>query len=211
MAQEPSTEFLGPLPYLGFADSPFYKLFEDGQHSAYFHLENFEDHLLNTPGVAASVPCKALAYPQADSVDEDDGAIDGKGNRGVACFSGMRTSVFTFRFDGDALGGLPTHAGVVWTDSNGPRRVDAVFEAFDPAGNSLGTLGPAAVGGATSFTGDTDEDRFFGVVSMAGISAISLQVGTRNWELDHLQYGRYLGPPAPQPRRGGYQAGTPRP
>jgi hypothetical protein len=159
-------------------------------------LENFEDDALNTPGVASSPECGALGYPQSDSVDEDDGTIDGKGDRGRSCFSRFRTPVFVFRFDAAALGGLPTHAGVVWTDSNGPRRVDAVLEAFDPAGNSLGTLGPAMVGDNTSFTGDTDEDRFFGVMSMAGISAISLEVlRTANWELDHLQYGRYL-PPA---------------
>ena len=35
--------------YLSNADSPFRNL-----NSTYFHLENFEDHLLNTPGVTAS-------------------------------------------------------------------------------------------------------------------------------------------------------------
>jgi hypothetical protein len=210
-AQDPSTTFLGPLPYRGFADSPFHKLSE-GNQFAYFYLENFEDHLLNTPGVSASFPCKALGYPQSDSVDEDDGAIDGKGNRGVSCFSAYRTPIFIFRFSADALGGLPTHAGVVWTDSNGPRRGDAVFEAFGPSGDPLGTLGPVTVGDATSYTGDTDEDRFFGVVSMAGISAISLKMlETSNWELDHLQYGRSLEQPAARRKGGGYQAGTPRP
>lgn len=40
---------IGPSPYLSFADSPF-----NGGSFSYFHLETFEDHLLNTPGVTAS-------------------------------------------------------------------------------------------------------------------------------------------------------------
>ena len=41
--------FLGPSPYLSFADSPF-----NGGSFSYFHLEDFEDGSLNTPGVTAS-------------------------------------------------------------------------------------------------------------------------------------------------------------
>ena len=40
---------LGPSPYLSSADSPF-----NGGTFSYFHLEDFEDGALNTPGVAAS-------------------------------------------------------------------------------------------------------------------------------------------------------------
>ena len=40
---------LGPTPYLSSSDSPL-----SGGSFAYFHLENFEDHLLSTPGVSAS-------------------------------------------------------------------------------------------------------------------------------------------------------------
>jgi hypothetical protein len=40
---------VGPSPYLSFSDSPF-----NGGSFTYFHLETFEDHLLNTPGVTAS-------------------------------------------------------------------------------------------------------------------------------------------------------------
>jgi hypothetical protein len=39
---------LGPSAYSSFADSPF-----AGGSFSFFHLETFEDHLLNAPGVSA--------------------------------------------------------------------------------------------------------------------------------------------------------------
>lgn len=41
-----SATFYGPTPYLSFRDSPF-----SGTNFSYFYLEDFEDGLLNTPGV----------------------------------------------------------------------------------------------------------------------------------------------------------------
>ena len=48
--------FLGPSPYLSFADSPF-----NGQSFTYFHLENFESGTLSVPGVSMNVGATALA------------------------------------------------------------------------------------------------------------------------------------------------------
>jgi len=48
-----SQTLLGPTPYLSFVDSPFNPLQTSGGF-AYFHLETFEDGLLNTPGVSAN-------------------------------------------------------------------------------------------------------------------------------------------------------------
>ena len=69
--------FVGGTTYQSFAlDSPF-----SGLGFSYFHLENFEDGLLNTPGVAANVGFVTSTGfakgPIIDSVDEDDGSVDG--------------------------------------------------------------------------------------------------------------------------------------
>src|SRR5262245_58046922 len=106
-------DFLGPTPYLSFADSPF----NGGSFSSFF-LEDFEDGALNTPGVTASAGWSVLG-PGAftDSVDGDDGAIDGSGTRGHSFFSNSTQSTLTFTFNAAALGGaLPTAVGIVWTD-----------------------------------------------------------------------------------------------
>ena len=64
-----SADFIGPLPYLSQADSPF----DLSAPGAY--LEDFEDGLLNTPGVAASVGSVMGPSSNTDSVDGDDGSI----------------------------------------------------------------------------------------------------------------------------------------
>jgi len=182
-----ATELLGPSPYLSFSDSPF-----ASETFQYFHLEDFEDRALNSPGVSATPSGDFLVDIgqsfNSDSVDADDGVIDGSGNDGVALFSNFATPSFLFTFDAGSLGQLPTHAGVVWTDAN-PGGDSVTFEAFGAVGQSLGTIGPIVVGDSF-ISGQTDEDRFFGVVDLDGISAISLTMSsTNNWELDHLQYG----------------------
>jgi hypothetical protein len=182
--------FIGPLPYRGIADSPF------GDDGVVMFLETFEDGMLNGPGVVAtsggSVPPGAILR---DSVDEDDGAIDGSGSLGRSFYSSAGetgTSALTFTFDPRILGRFPTRAGIVWTDVGQTTSTfgvgGLVFEAFDAAGASLGTIGPTVVGdGAVS--GETAEDRFFGVAASQGISAIALRMtGSTDWEVDHLQY-----------------------
>src|SRR5882672_11224983 len=103
---------VGPSPYLSFDDSPFKSL-----NLQNFHLEDFEDHLLNVPGVSGSpggVASVVFGPSIHDSVDGDDGAIDGSGLNGDDWFASP--ALVTFTFDAQVLGGLPTHAGVVWTD-----------------------------------------------------------------------------------------------
>ncbi len=188
--------FLGPSAYTSAADSPF-----QGQNFGYFHLEDFEDGALNTPGVSlGELATTGITTAFSDSVDGDDGLIDGVASGQTrSLFSNFRTSSFTFDFSAAALGGvLPTHAGIVWTDvgrNNGgtPRAVDLVentiFEAFDHLGNSLGVIGPYSLGDS-SISRTTGEDRFFGVINAGGISAIRISMpGKNNWEVDHLQYG----------------------
>lgn len=168
---------IGPTPYLSFNDSPFKTLSTNGGFT-YFYLETFEDGLLNTPGVSAVGGAPYGPGGLTDSVDGDDGTIDGSGTNGHS-FAYLASSV-TFTFNAATLGSLPTHVGIVWTD--GP---DPIFEAFDASGASLGTLTGTFADG--SFTGTTAEDRFFGVTNAGGISKISITASS--WEVDHLQYG----------------------
>ncbi len=154
-----ATQFLGPSPYLAFdhpdagpAVSPFHEI---GFH--YFHLEDFEDGLLNTPGVSLNeVSTTNVTTVFSDSVDGDDGFIDGLATGNTrSLHSAFVTSSFAFEFSASDLGGLPTHAGVVWTDlgrnSGGVPLAqnlqdNTVFEAFGPSGESLGVIGPFSLG-----------------------------------------------------------------
>lgn len=195
--------FIGPKAYSAFDDpkagkavSPFSKIPFD-----YFFLEDFEDGLLNTPGVTIQeFAGQDISLAYSDSVDGDDGIIDGQATGDSrSLFSNYTSSSFTFTFSKDVLGKLPTHAGIVWTDigRNGgggplpPNLVkNTVFEAFGPNGASLGKIGPFSLGDE-SISRTTEEDRFFGVIHAGGISAIRISMpGLTNWEVDHLQYGR---------------------
>jgi hypothetical protein len=174
--------FYGPSPYLSPADSPF-----AGLSFEYEFREDFEDGQLNTPGVSASAGSVGPPSAFADSVDTDDGSLDGNGNRGWALFSHVSQG-FTFTFDAAVLGHLPTHAGVVWTDAESPRTTSVFLESFDAKGSSSGFFGPFVVGDSTT-RGTTLEDRFLGVSDPGGISAIRIFHQAAQIEVDHLQYG----------------------
>ncbi len=177
--------YLGPTPYLQFADSPF-----SGGAFDYFHLEDFEDGALNTPGLSS--PAGIVVTPSAtiDSVDEDVGGVDGSGANGHSYYADRNENTLIFIFDAVTLGSLPTHAGVVWTDVGFNTSQDVTFQAFDAGDNPLGLFGPFTLGDA-SVSGETDEDRFFGAIHGPGISRIEISMpGSVDWEVDHVQYGR---------------------
>jgi len=185
-----SMTLYGGLSYLSAADSPF-----TGAGLGYFYLEDFEDGALNTPGVTvsggvATQPHYAVAY--VDSVDGDDGVIDGNGNGGNSWFNSSGSTGLLFTFNAGVLGSLPTQVGIVWTDGLNP--VQAQF--FDGSANLIAsaTLPSVADG---SFTGGTAEDRFFGLDIPTGIGSVLVTSGTgAGIEVDHLQYG---GAPIPAP------------
>ena len=171
----------------GSADSPFAADANAGNFS-YFNLETFEDGLFNTPGAAASaggVTSVVFGPTIHDSVDADDGTIDGSGLGGDSFFSGSGGTGITFTFDAGVLGALPTNVGIVWTDGGGT----ISFEAFDANGDSLGSLFGNHANG--SFNGETDEDRFYGATNAGGISAIHIANDGGGIEVDHLQYGLF--------------------
>jgi Ca2+-binding RTX toxin-like protein len=127
-----------------------------------------------------------------DSVDSDDGEIDGRGTAGKSFVIDSGDPV-AFTFNANTLHGFPTHVGAVWTDSM--LGTQLTLEAFDANGASLGTT----VGKLRdpSLFGRTAEDRFLGVTYTAGISKIELRSsGDGPIEIDHLQYGRLQGQPA---------------
>lgn len=175
--------FLGPSPYLSSADSPFSPFVG----FSYFHLEDFEDHLFNVPGVTTNAgPCVTSVCfgPNIhDSVDADDGVIDGSGLLGDSMFFSSGVVGIRFTFNAVVLGALPDAVGIVWTDGSGT----VTFEAFDAGGISLGTITGCIPDG--SVNGETAEDCFHGITHSGGISAILIKNSSGGIEVDHLQYG----------------------
>lgn len=178
--------FYGPTGYSSTADSPF-----NSSSYAYFFLETFEDGL-NTPGVTASGGLTIGWDRFVDSVDADDGILDGMGGASGHSWYSNGAHDVTFTFNPLALGGLPTDVGIVWTDIgyNAPTSYwgPVTLEAFGFDGTSLGLLGLFLFGDGFD-TGQTGEDRFFGVSDARGISAIRVGTNNGDWEVDHLQYG----------------------
>ncbi len=199
--QAATATFIVSNPYLQFSDSPF---------ASFATLEDFEDGSL-AAGVSASAGSikSSTQFQDVDSVDGDDGVIDGNGSVGHSWDSGYATSV-TFTFDAGVLGQLPTHVGVVWTDIGSfplPPRVthdDVLVRAFDAQGNSIGFTGADGIGDY-DILGNSAEDVFFGTVFLGGIKSIQIvSLGSINgghrWEIDHLQFGVQPQPvPVPVP------------
>lgn len=183
MAHAPAQTFLGPNPYFQFADSPWAGLTFD-----YFHLETVEDQLFNSPGATLTTGFVTSSFfglsSIVDSVDEDDGAINGtNGYNGFFGDSLYSSGKIVITFNAGVLGSLPTHAGIVWTDGSGT----ATFEAFDSLGVSLGTIQGSHAD--LNFSGGTAEDRFYGVIHAGGISRIEIRNSVAFVEADHVQYG----------------------
>ena len=182
---------IGPTPYLSFADSPF-----SGMTFSYFHLEDFEDHSLNTPGVVGNggvTGSVGFSGTIIDSVFADGSCPQASApNPCDSYFGGNGTLSFTFSLA--ALGSLPTHAGLVWTDGIDP----VTFTVFGPSG----LLGSFVASGFddNDFFGGTSEDRFFGWTDPGGILSMTITGTGGGIEIDHLQYGALSGTQAvPEP------------
>jgi len=181
--------FVGPVPYTSQASTPagFYA------PDAAVALEDFEDCSLDeglsaTAGTpvanAAGSGCTGY-FGVIDSVDADDGVIDGSGSNGRSFFSASGSSGITLTFPYTVEA-----AGAVWTDGEGL----VTFEAFGPGMISLGTVGPDALADGM-VTGETAEDRFYGVRDAGGIVAIKLSNAGGGIEIDHVQFERAVATP----------------
>lgn len=180
--QVAAASILGPSSYASFDDSPFKNIAFKS-----FILENFEDHSLNSLGLIASsggVASVVAGPANHDSVDIDDGKIDGSGLSGDSYTASDR---LFFTFDPKVLGTLPTHAGLVWADGGGTLS----FAAWGPGGAYLGGISVGVFSGFGDHRTDgrTAEDAFFGVVNPAGISAFEIVNSAGFIEVDHIQYG----------------------
>lgn len=171
-------------PYLSVNDSPFLGASD-------FALEDFEDGMVNILGVTIDGGVVRSPSNFTDSVDADDGIIDGHGSDGHSYWQLQGTEGFTISFDKGALGGLPTQVGFAWTDGN----IDGLFrvEAFDDRGVSVFEV----VLGDLVHTGTTAEDRFIGVEFAGGIASLFLSTSFGGIEIDHVQYASIIPLPAP--------------
>jgi fibronectin-binding autotransporter adhesin len=165
--------------YVSRTNSPFFA----GILAGTVTLEAFERGAFNIAGVTASAGVTRPAGANTDSVDADDGLVDGSGNSGQSYFVAATNEV-TFTFDAAVLGRLPTKVGIVLTDGD---HEGAGIEAFGTNGASLGVIGPFEIGDHDS-TGQTAEDRFLGVEFAGGISALRVYYPTAGFEVDHLQF-----------------------
>ena len=170
--------FYGPTTYTTQADAPYHA----ADFSDYFHLEDVEDNLVNTPGLNLSSHCISGFSCFVGANITDSVGNGGDGSLGKSVWSNGATEV---TFDASILGGLPSFAGLVWTDGNN----SIAFEAFDHLGVSLGILNGNHADG--TFAATLGDDRFYGVYAAGGISKlrISNPPGT---EIDHIQYGGTL-------------------
>jgi hypothetical protein len=204
-----ASTMIGPLPYTSAADSPFLS-----DPSLVTVLEDFEDGALNAPGIVNDEITDYLSIgndghgrvvepgAETDSVDGDDGAIDGSGAGGHSYRS---TNYQDTVLDGNIYnslgfsfpGRLPVAVGFVWTDGQ-PR---SLLQMFVREKNQINyqsfALDPAL--GDGDGNGGTSEDRFFGLYNSAGIEVFGISSlvpnqipgrddGRRYFEMDHLQF-----------------------
>jgi PEP-CTERM motif len=174
---------VGPiLPYFGPAQSPF-----NPASFANFYYDDFETGALSVPGVTLS---PGVSFPTGSLVD----SVEGPGPLGHTAFANGSTGI-TFTFDAGVLGSLPTAAGIVWTDGDGPSRH---FIAYDQNNNVIGSIDDStplffSQGGDDQL----DNYRFFGATNAGGISKIFISNDSGGIEVDDLQFG--VGPRATTP------------
>lgn len=174
-----SSIWFEPSPYLSADDMP-----SDFKATNPF-IEDFEDNeadsrLTIAPGKIIGPGYDSGIKDVTDSVDADDGTIDGDGGNGHSFFYALNEIGIDFA--------MPvTSAGLVFTD--GPQEMEMVLEAFDPAGSSIGVHRWQTTADEV-FTGTTAEDRFIGVTNLDGISRLVIrQEGAGlGIEIDHIAF-----------------------
>jgi len=176
--------FFGPTAYLSATDIPagFY------QGGSPLLLDNLEDGSLDASlaGTGGSVISASFGGIR-DSVDSDDGVIDGTcgpqtAGRCASWFNGSGSTGARFSFVG--AGALPTAFGLVWTDGFG----SITFSATGADGQSLGSRSYTGLADG-SINATTAEDRFFGLQFAGGIKSIHISNSAGGIEVDHIQYG----------------------
>jgi hypothetical protein len=196
----------GPTPYRSAADSPF----DLSGLGTTFFLENFEDDILS-PGLYFE-----RGYPDStrpilnNSVDEDDGVIDGNDAGGhsvramplFACIGSSCTNDALWSFELMSSGSFPTATGIVITGSNGAAGQIVVEASEFPSGQY--ELFTFDIEGIISQPLNANDDLFIGFLNPLGIFSVKLQQYRRSHEgvpffpptFDHLQYGKFVPEPS---------------
>lgn len=188
LASYAATSF-GPTPYLQAGDTP--ADFYCHQCPDPLHIEDFEDNALDaflTIDNGSILPPNSMSgasLPVTDSVDGDDGSIDGNGNAGHSWFTGADGAVD--RMLVISFGSTVTSAGLVFTDGD-DNSSSIKLEAFDINGLSLGLIDAGDLADST-YTGETAEDRFLGFHDLTGIASLKLTMDAGTGiEIDHVQW-----------------------
>jgi hypothetical protein len=170
VAGEPFIEYLTlKLPYAQRSDSPWAAGIRQGS----IYVEDFEDGLVNTPGLAMALGIMGSGF----SVDEDDGIMGNDGDLGRVYYGGFNTGgAVRAEFTADTEGRYPTYAGWVMDTLD---QSDATFAAYDPSGNLLASY---------NYILQWGEFQFVGVYAPQGIRAIQSNFNERLF-VDHVQYG----------------------
>jgi hypothetical protein len=201
--------FLGPTPYSSAADSPFPV---DGSNPNYF-LEDLEDGQLNSIGIfqrnleppllGSTVGVILSPGALTDSVDGDDGIIDGAGHQGFSMRSALHLVaptappfnqfVMAFEFDSVQLGRFPHAFGFVWTD--GETGSSLTLQILTGDGEWIESPPLTGLGDGLRDGGAAD-DRFVGAEVDDGIQLVRILGGFIGesaafdyFEIDHIQYG----------------------
>ena len=182
-AASAETTTFGPSAYLQTGDTP----------SGFFCAECvgwIEDFELGTVDPFLTIDNGMILDPNSfsglmnsvtDSVDGDDGAVDGQGNDGFSYFADSNSISISFA-------NTVKNAGLVFTDGD---RVSTniILEAFDMGGNLLASIDAGDLAD-DFFTGETAEDTFMGFQNTDGnIASITLtMVGGSGIEIDHVHW-----------------------
>lgn len=194
LAANAGTTTFGPTPYLQFGDTPA-DFFCTACAS---HIEDFEDGMLdgflsiNNGMIFPPNGTTGTSNPSTDSVDGDDGAVDGIGLEGYSWFSGNGATSIEVSFANDVKA-----AGLVFTDGDSDSS-NVLLEALDMSGNVLALINAGDLAD-DSFFGETEEDRFLGFTDMdAAISSIRISIDAGSGiEIDHIHWQEACAVPEP--------------
>ncbi len=195
--------------------------------SSFSYVEDFEDGLLNTPGLSAmgDTGLPGVVIGNGPFVDSVDGANPPSGSTGYSYYSGRANGDYRFNhqlifsFGEVAPGSKVTKAGLTWTDvsyldnqsdysvPNGQGYGIAiaqdwgVFQAWSGA-NATGTLlyEVRQFLGDGQDTGQTAEDTLFEWEDVNGIGSIVMMMeNSTDWEVDNIAYSGVIPDPIPTP------------
>lgn len=202
-------EFLGPIPYRSVADSPC----AWGPPGSTFFLEDFEDGSLNFPaGIDTYNGTVLQPSGTTDSVDADDGVLDGHGDGGHSLlplavqmglsFPPVWQTSFAMGFSQETLGYLPNCAGFVVTDGLSMASINLVVRL--PNQQSI-AIHPSGLFGLLDDldNGSSDDDWFLGVRVPTGFVSVRITHTYQavdyepRFEIDHAQFGLIAPEPAP--------------